>query len=106
MEEIPPGSTRFFCPGEEPVILANWRGEIHALSGICPHKNNPLEGATLWENLLDCPWHHFQYDVRTGENHFPKNVYPADYRRLHSQLPPLKKYPVEIREGEIWVDLR
>lgn len=106
MEEIPPGTTRFFCPGEKPVILANWQGEIHALSGICPHKNNPFDGATLWENLLDCPWHHFQYDVRSGENHFPKNVYPPDYRGLRSQLTPLKKYPVEVREGEIWVDLQ
>jgi 4a-hydroxytetrahydrobiopterin dehydratase len=22
----------------------------------------------LWDHLLDCPWHDFQYDIRTGEN--------------------------------------
>jgi 4a-hydroxytetrahydrobiopterin dehydratase len=59
-----------------PAILANYGGSIYALSGICNHQYKPLEGAQLWDHLLDCPWHHFQYDVRSGESHFPKNVYP------------------------------
>ncbi len=88
-----------------PVILANYEGRIYALYGLCPHQNNPLEGAQLWGCLLDCPWHHFQYDVRSGENHFPRNVYPEDMQELQGQVRPLNTYPVEIREGEIWVDL-
>jgi 3-phenylpropionate/trans-cinnamate dioxygenase ferredoxin subunit len=58
----------------------------------------------MWDNLIDCPFHHFQYDV-TGENYFPKNVYPKDYKRLEAQLRPLKIYAVELRNGEVWVDL-
>ncbi len=54
------------------MIVANYRGAIHAFHGLCPHRHNPLEGATLWDHLLDCPYHHFQFDVRTGENYFPK----------------------------------
>ena len=104
-EEIPPGQTKFVCVGEAPVILANWAGRIYALYGLCPHRANPLEGATMWDHLLDCPWHHFQYDVTTGENYFPKNVYPLDYPRLQEQLRPLKTYPVRIEGGEVWVDL-
>lgn len=103
VEEIPPGETKYVCLDQVPVIVANWKGQFFALSGTCPHKHYPLEGARLWDQLLDCPWHHFQYDVRTGENYFPKNVYPEDYPRLRSQLQPLKTYPVEIKEGEIWV---
>lgn len=105
VDEIPPGQTRVFSAGETPVVLANCRGEIYALYGKCPHRNNPLDGAMLWDCLLDCPWHHFQYDVRTGENHFPKNVYPTDYPKLQEQLRPLKTYPVRIEDGNIWVDL-
>lgn len=88
------------------MVLANWRGRIYALFGICPHKLNPLDGARLWENLLDCPWHHYQYDIRTGENHFPRNVYPKDLPYLGQQLKPLETYPVELREGEIWVNVK
>jgi hypothetical protein len=55
--------------------------------------------------LFDCPFHHFQYDVTTGENFFPRNVYPKDYKRLEAQLRPLRTYAVELRDGEVWVDL-
>jgi 3-phenylpropionate/trans-cinnamate dioxygenase ferredoxin subunit len=104
-EEVPPGKTKFVRAGATPVILANWNGRIYALYGLCPHQNNPLEDATMWDHLLDCPWHHFQYDVRTGENVFPKNVYPTDYPQLREQLRPLRTYPVQMKDGEIWVDL-
>lgn len=105
MEEIPPGRTKFIRAASRPVILANWEGRIYALEGICPHQNNPLEGAMVWDCLLDCPWHHFQYDVRTGENHYPRNVYPSDMPGLAVQVRPLKTFPVKVENGEIWVDL-
>ena len=105
VEEIPPGRTKFFRLGSKTVVLANRAGQMYALQGICPHRNNPLEGAILWDHLLDCPWHHFQYDVRNGENHFRRNVYPADLPRLQEQVRPLKTYPVEVKEGEVLVDL-
>ena len=60
VEDVPAGTTRFFCVRETPVILANHEGRIYALYGLCPHQNNPLDGATLWDNLIDCPFHHFQ----------------------------------------------
>ena len=59
----------------------------------------------LWDHLIDCPFHHFQYDVRTGENVFPKNVYPPDVSYLQQQLRPLQTYPVKVEDGEIWVDV-
>ena len=104
-EDIPPRRTKFLHVGGKPVILANFSGRIYATFGLCPHQNNPLEGATMWDNLIDCPFHHFQYDVTTGENHFPGNVYPKDDERLLAQLRPLKTYSVELRNGEVWVDL-
>jgi nitrite reductase/ring-hydroxylating ferredoxin subunit len=75
-----------------------------AVSGICPHQCNPLDGAMLWGPLINGPWHPFQFDCRAGENHFPANVYPKDLRYLKKQRAPLKRYAVEIRDGEVWVD--
>jgi nitrite reductase/ring-hydroxylating ferredoxin subunit len=105
VEEIPPGRTAYFSVGSTPVLLANVEGSLFAVQGICPHQNNPFEGACLYGHLVDCPWHHFEYDVRTGENHYPRNVYPADMPHLRDQLRPLRTYPVEVRGGEVWVDL-
>jgi 3-phenylpropionate/trans-cinnamate dioxygenase ferredoxin subunit len=105
VEDIPEGRTKFVCVRGEPVLVANWQGRFYALHGICPHKGNPLAGAILWDNLIDCPYHHFQYDVVTGENFYPKNVYPKDYAKLQEQLRPIRTYRVEVRDGEILGDV-
>ena len=89
----------------KPLVLAHWAGRFFALEGLCPHRQNPLEGAVLWDHLLDCRWHHFQYDIRTGENYFPKNAYPKDCAKLEEQLRPLRTDRVELRESGLWVDL-
>jgi 3-phenylpropionate/trans-cinnamate dioxygenase ferredoxin subunit len=105
ISEVPAGRTKYVCADHTPVILANWQGGIYTLQGICPHQNNPHEGATLWDNLIDCPFHHFQYDIETGRNYFPHNVYPKDYPELQEQLKPLMTYRVDVRDSEEWVDL-
>lgn len=105
LDEIRHGQTRYFALPSGPVLIASFEGSIYAVSGICPHKLNPLEGATMWGPLIDCPWHHFQFDCRTGENYFPANVYPADMRELRDQVAPLKTYRVEIRDDDLWVNL-
>ena len=45
------------------------------------------------------------YDVQSGENYFPKNVYPEDYTKLQEQVRSLRTYPVELRNSEVRVDL-
>lgn len=105
VEQVPPGRTAWFQVHGTPLLIVNAAGRFFALHGVCPHRNNPLEGATLLGYLVDCPWHHFQYDVRTGVNHFPRNVYPSDMPELESQLHPVRTYRVEVRDREILVDL-
>jgi 3-phenylpropionate/trans-cinnamate dioxygenase ferredoxin subunit len=101
-EQIPPGQTRFFCVDGRPLVIAHWSGEFFALDGVCPHKGFELHGALLWDHLITCPWHQYQYDVRTGENYFPKNVSPSD---PGPSPRPLQKYRLELRGAEIWVEL-
>lgn len=105
LDEVPAGRTKFVCAGNRQIVLANWQGRVYALHGVCPHQGFPLEGAALWDNLIECPYHHFQYKVESGENHYPSNVYPQDYPELQKQLRPLRTYPVEVRDTEVWVDL-
>ena len=105
LHEVPPGQTLYFALESGPVVLANHAGTVHALSGLCLHKLNPLDGATLRGSHLECPYHHYQYDVRTGANHYPQCAFPPDLADLNGHLKPLKVYPVEVREGEIWVDI-
>ncbi len=105
MEEVPPGRTRFVKVNGRPVILANREGKIYALGGICPHQGNPFEGACLWDYLLDCPWHHFQFDIRTGENVYPRNVYPDGRPDLEREVGPVEAFPVRVEDGEVFVGI-
>lgn len=105
VEQVPPGRTAWFRVASTPLLIANAGGRLFALHGLCPHRNNPLDGAMLVGYLVDCPWHHFQYDVRTGANHYPSNVYPSDMPELQEQLRPVRTYSIEVRDGDILVDL-
>ena len=110
LDEVPAGSTRLVRVEGRPVLLANCAGQVYACVAVCPHRNNPLEGARVENGQIECPWHHFRYDARTGENVYPRNVYPLgaegiDQQCLLADLRPLRLYPVEIRDGEILVGL-
>ena len=104
VEELPTDQTLYFGLESGPVVLVNYEGTVHALSGTCHHKLNPLDGATMRGPYIDCPYHHYQYDVRTGANHYPQCALPKECA-LDGEFKPLKVYPVEVRDGEIWVNI-
>jgi nitrite reductase/ring-hydroxylating ferredoxin subunit len=65
--EIPTGAGRLVEVGGEEVALFNFDGEYYAVSDLCPHR-----GASLAEGFLDggkvfCPWHCFDFNLKTGE---------------------------------------
>jgi nitrite reductase/ring-hydroxylating ferredoxin subunit len=41
-------------------------GRFHALSGACAHEDGPLGDGVLLGDRVVCPWHGFDFDVRTG----------------------------------------
>ena len=88
----------------KPVLLARLDdGTVAAASAVCPHRGEDLSGGMVYMGAIDCPLHHYLYDLRTGENRYPRNVFPAD---LAACLAPLPLYPVKEEEGWIWVGLR
>lgn len=105
-DDIPPGQTCLVKVGQCPILIINNRGEFHALQGLCPHQGLSLAGGEIWRGVLDCPWHHFQYDIHTGENLYPQRVYPLDsLPQLRQQIAPLKTYSVRIVNQEIQVEI-
>ncbi len=105
IEEVPAGTSKLVLVEDRKVLLANWEGRIYGFVAVCPHQHNPLEGARVWDGMLQCPWHHFRYDLRTGQNLYPSNVYPTDDPRLLEQIQPVHTYPLRVHNGEIFVGL-
>ncbi|MCI0705379.1 MAG: Rieske (2Fe-2S) protein [Planctomycetia bacterium] len=91
---------KVFVEGE-PVLLARLEdGTVAAASAICPHRGEDLSGGMLYMGAIDCPLHHYLYDLRTGINRYPRDVFPAD---LAENVAPLPLYPVREEDGWIWV---
>ncbi|MBN33387.1 MAG: hypothetical protein CMM46_01165 [Rhodospirillaceae bacterium] len=74
------------------IALFDTKNGIYACNNRCPHEGYPLREGTLDENcLLTCNWHNWKFNLETGENQRDGDK--------------LRTYPVEIRDGDIWVEI-
>ena len=71
-EDVPPGSGRVVHAGERELALFNCDGAFYGTQSECLHMKGPLGRGRLEGCVLSCPWHGWQYDVRTGENEFDR----------------------------------
>ncbi|MEM7472241.1 MAG: Rieske 2Fe-2S domain-containing protein [Pseudomonadota bacterium] len=58
-------------PNGERVAVFLMDGQLSAISNACAHQNGPLGEGRILDCLVTCPWHGFQYDVRTGRSPAP-----------------------------------
>jgi len=87
-----------------PILLARLDdGSVTASSAICPHRGEDLSKGMIYFGGIDCSWHHYVYDLRTGANRYPRDVFPAD---MKDTLKPLPIYQVKEEDGWIWVGPR
>lgn len=42
-------------------------GQIVAHSTVCPHRLGPLGDCKVEGTMIECPWHGYRFDIRTGE---------------------------------------
>jgi nitrite reductase/ring-hydroxylating ferredoxin subunit len=74
------------------VALFAEDGEVHAVDNRCPHMGFPLHRGSVRDGILTCHWHHARFDLCTGGT-------------FDQWADELRRFPVELREGEVWVDL-
>jgi nitrite reductase/ring-hydroxylating ferredoxin subunit len=68
VEDLPEGSCKTIeLSGELELALYHVNGEFYATGNFCPHKGAPLADGTLCDHVIECEWHGWQFDVRTGE---------------------------------------
>ena len=94
LAEVADGELRAFAvPGVTwPVIVTRVAGELVAIPGVCPHEDVGLAGGELSGAAIVCPGHGYQFDLRTG-------------RCTHDPGLALRRYPITLIDGEVWVDL-
>ena len=68
VEDLPHGSSKTVeLPDGRELALYNVNGEFYATGNFCLHKGAPLAAGTLCDHIIECDWHGWQFDVRTGE---------------------------------------
>jgi nitrite reductase/ring-hydroxylating ferredoxin subunit len=74
------------------ILLIAREGRVFAIANRCPHEGYPLSEGTEGPGcVLTCNWHNWKFDLATGEALVGRD--------------PVRTYGVEIRNGEIFLDL-
>lgn len=92
LEQIPPGENRCVKLGEAQVGLFHLKDGLFALDNLCPHRGAPLHDGFVVDGVVTCPWHQWQFQLKDG---------------VCRNIPKVRTavYPVEVRDGAIWIDL-
>jgi len=68
-------------------------GKFYAMEDICTHDGGPVIEGPLNGHEITCPRHGARFDVRTGK----PLCMPA--------FVPIQTFPVEVKDGDIYIDL-
>ena len=78
--------------GDHQIAVFNVNGEFSAINNLCPHRGGPLAEGDLNGTLVTCPWHNWEFDVKTGAS--PVN--PAVS---------VQTFPCKVENGDVLVDV-
>jgi nitrite reductase/ring-hydroxylating ferredoxin subunit len=81
-----------FKIGEIRIGLFKVDGEIFAIDDVCPHAFALLSTGFIDGHVVECPLHGAMFDLRNGECR-------------SGEYDDTRVFPVEVRDGEIYVNL-
>lgn len=90
--DIPEGERKLMRIGGRSIGVFHHNGQWYAVRNYCLHRSGPVATGSLEGDVLTCPWHGYQYDVKSGEF-------------LLDPAVKLETYAVEVREGKVHVQL-
>ncbi len=66
LSEVQPGTGKVVHVGDKAIGLFNVDGNIHAIDNACLHRGGPLTEGELQGEVVRCPWHGWEFNVKTG----------------------------------------
>ena len=91
--KCPPGSHLGVQISGHAIVIANVDGDLYALRDVCSHQDFPLSDGEMEGTQIECIYHGATFDVCTGK----ATGLPA--------ITPVKTYEVEVRDGDIFVQI-
>lgn len=98
VDDLPEGRVKTVTARTVSMCLSHFDGQWAAMDNRCPHQNGPLGEGSIEKGVdgkcwIRCPWHGWDFDPLTGAP-------PGGHEDTGQEL-----YPVDIRDGEIFVGL-
>lgn len=83
---------KVFVDNKEIGIFLTEKGDVYAVSNICPHKKGPLSEGTVSGNYVYCPLHDQKIDLLSGKVQEPDSGC-------------VQTYTVEVIDNEVYICL-
>jgi nitrite reductase/ring-hydroxylating ferredoxin subunit len=90
--ELAAGAFRAADVGGQRIVVYDVEGQLFATAERCAHQGGPLGDGLLEGCIVTCPWHGWQFDVRTGVAVFDPTSRVATY-------------PVHVEGDDIWIEV-
>ncbi|MBL4678351.1 MAG: Rieske 2Fe-2S domain-containing protein [Mucilaginibacter sp.] len=78
--------------GGKSMCIVNHEGKLYAVGAVCPHAGAELSGGWCKDGNIICPFHRYGYDLQTGRGNPGQNDF-------------IDSYPIELRDGQVYVGI-
>ncbi len=93
--EVTPGQARRVTPaGYPPIAVYNVGGSFYATNDFCTHGKASLSEGFIDGEIVECPFHGGQFNIRSGAPVMAPCVVPV------------RTWPLVVQEGRILLDSR
>jgi nitrite reductase/ring-hydroxylating ferredoxin subunit len=92
LADLTPGPCTVVHVEGRTLAIVRDNDRLFAVDNRCPHMGFPLDRGSVCDGILTCHWHHARFDLATGGT-------------FDQWADDVQAYPVEVREGEVWIDL-
>lgn len=98
VDDLPEGRVKTVTARTTSVCLVHFDGQWAAMDNRCPHQKGPLGEGSIEKGIDDkcwvrCPWHGWDFDPLTGKP-------PGGHEDTGQKM-----FPIELRDGEIFIGL-
>lgn len=90
VSDVPPGAGLQVVMENDEIALFNLNGAFYAINDLCPHRGASLSEGFLEQDKVFCPWHCFDFNLKTGESQVASHLRVATY-------------PVKVEGGDIFI---
>ncbi len=82
------------------IVLTYHEGTFGALNNKCNHMGGPLSKGKLKKGCIECPWHYWQFDHKTGD------AVTASVQPLASQGGKVPSLPLKVEGDSLFINIK